>query len=182
MCVVSLRSLHLSFPSDPFLPFPQSTIRALVANFPQVKKGACLASTSNGTFCITNLLENIQNATGTDISFETVSNLNASTLTSIPSSAVCTDCSHALISELGPVFGANSSSTITGAISSECGESFTDGKVPSTVEEKTSSNSTSGNGGSVESNTLNAAGSLEVGGWKMAGAALVGVVGLAALA
>ncbi|GAA5896025.1 hypothetical protein JCM6882_005590 [Rhodosporidiobolus microsporus] len=160
-----------------------STVRTLVANFPQVKEGACLASTSNDTFCVTNLLSGVQNATGTDLSFDTVSNLNATSLTSIPTSAVCTDCAHALISELGPVFGANSSSTITGAISSVCGESFTDGQIPSTVSEKTSSNSsTNSSGGAVESSPLNAAGSLDVGAWKMAGAALLGAAGVAALA
>ncbi|GAA5828852.1 hypothetical protein JCM11251_005898 [Rhodosporidiobolus azoricus] len=159
-----------------------TTVRTLVADFPQVRSAACLASTSNNTFCITNLLSSVQNATGTDITFDTVSNLDASTLTSIPSSAVCTDCAHALITELSPVLGGNSSSTITGAIESYCGESFTDGKIPSTVEEKTSSNSTSGDNGAVESRPLNAAGSLEVGAWKMAGAALFGVAGLATLA
>ncbi|GAA6028206.1 hypothetical protein JCM8097_006915 [Rhodosporidiobolus ruineniae] len=133
-----------------------STVRQLVENWNGVKEGLCLASTSNSTFCVTNLLSDIQNATATDLSLSTLTNFNASSFTSIPASAVCTDCSHALISKWGPIFGANSSDTITGSIAQTCGSSFNDGEVPTTVSEKSSSNSTSGNG-AVESTPLSGA-------------------------
>ncbi|GAA5975432.1 hypothetical protein JCM11641_004262 [Rhodosporidiobolus odoratus] len=158
-----------------------TTIRKVIASFNDVKEGLCLASTSNGTFCVTNGLTDVQNATGSDLSFSSLSNLNASSLASVPAGSVCTDCAHGLVSTLGPIFGANSSDTVTGAIAAECGESFNDGQIPSTVSEKTTSNSTS-NGGSVESNSLSGAGVLGVGAWKIAGAALAGVVGLTVLA
>ncbi|GAA5854446.1 hypothetical protein JCM8547_001826 [Rhodosporidiobolus lusitaniae] len=158
-----------------------SAVVTLVSNFTDVKESLCLASTSNSTFCVTNLMTDIQNATGTDLTISTFSNLNASTFTSLPSSTVCTDCSHALVSSLSPIFGANESDTVTGAIASVCGDSFTDGQIPSTVGEKTSS-SNSSSGGSVESTPLNAAGSLDVGFLKIAGGAVVGVLGLAVLA
>ncbi|BGP08273.1 hypothetical protein JCM10049v2_004120 [Rhodotorula toruloides] len=163
-----------------------TTARAVVANFNAVKEGICLQYSSNSTFCITSLLQNVQSATGQQISLSTLTSLSASTLQSIPSSSVCTDCAHGLVTKLGSALsnGTSSSteSSVFGAISSYCGSSFADGQVPSTLKEASSSNSSSSGNSAVDSKSLSGAVSLGAGSWKAAGAALAGVAGLVALA
>lgn len=171
----------------PHTPLPrpiQTTGRSVVANFNQVKEGLCLQYTSNSTFCVTDLLTNLQTALGQDLSISSLTNLDTSSLTSVPSSAVCTDCTHGLVTKLSSALESDSTvssnnGTITDALASYCGDSFTDGEVPDSVREA-SANST--NNSNVTSQPLNGASIAAAGVWKAAGGALLGVAGLVALA
>ncbi|GJN90728.1 hypothetical protein Rhopal_003742-T1 [Rhodotorula paludigena] len=161
-----------------------TTGRSVVANFNQVKEGLCLQYTSNSTFCVTDLLTNLQTALGQDLSISSLTNLDTSSLTSVPSSAVCTDCTHGLVTKLSSALESDSTvssnnGTITDALASYCGDSFTDGEVPDSVREA-SANST--NNSNVTSQPLNGASIAAAGVWKAAGGALLGVAGLVALA
>ncbi|BGP24838.1 hypothetical protein JCM10295v2_003758 [Rhodotorula toruloides] len=160
--------------------------RSVVANFNAVKEGICLQYSSNSTFCITDLLQSVQSATGQQVTLSTLTSLNASMLQSIPSSAVCTDCAHGLVTKLGSALsnGTSSStqSSVFGAVSSYCGSSFADGQVPSTLKEASSSSNSSSSGNSaVTSKSLSGAVSLGAGSWTAAGAALAGVAAIVAL-
>ncbi|BGP40384.1 hypothetical protein JCM10449v2_004346 [Rhodotorula kratochvilovae] len=161
-----------------------TTVQAVIGNFNQVKEGLCLQYTSNNTLCVTDLLESMQNATGQALTVSYLTSLDASTLESLGTTSYCTDCAHGLVTKLDAALsnGTSSadSSSLLGAVVSVCGESFADGQVPSTLSEATGSNSTIVNG--VESNSLNGAPSSSAGLWKMTGAALLGVAGVAALA
>ncbi|GAA6001445.1 hypothetical protein JCM10207_006670 [Rhodosporidiobolus poonsookiae] len=159
-----------------------STVQTVVENWNDVKQGLCLEYSSNSTFCVTDILTKVQNATGSDLSFSTLSNFDASTFSQIPSSAVCSDCSHALVSKFAPIFGANDTSTITGSIADTCGSEFLDGQVPSTVVEASNSSSSNNGSSAVDSTPLNGAGALGMGAAKVAGAAVLAAAGLAVLA
>lgn len=56
----------LQQPSDKFR--VQSALDVLTKNYTQVKDALCLQAKSNSTFCVTNLLTDIQNASGNNIS------------------------------------------------------------------------------------------------------------------
>lgn len=99
------------------------------------------------------------------------------TLQALPASAVCTDCLHGLVTKLQVLIPTTSSSTassIYSGVSSKCGATFVDGKLPAGLAEAGSS---SGNS-SVTSTPLNGASSLAVGGTAafavmLAGGALI---------
>lgn len=142
--------------------------------------------TANSTFCVTDLLKSVESATGQSLTVSTLTSLDASTLESLPAATFCTDCAHGLVTKLDAALsnGTSSStaSSLTGEVTSVCGQSFADGQVPSTLSESTGSNKTTTTSNGVESSSLSGAPALGAGLWKAAGAALVGVAGVALLA
>lgn len=159
----------------------------MLGNFNQVKEGLCLKYTSNSSFCVTELLESVQNATGQSLTVSTLTSLDVSTLQSLDAASFCTDCAHGLVTKLDAALSNSSSSssdassTLMSETAAVCGDSFTDGQVPSTLSEASGSNTTTTSNG-VESSSLNGAPGVGAGLWKVAVAALLGAAGIAALA
>lgn len=46
-----------------------ATLRSAIDNYYVERRAFCLESTANSTYCVTELLTSIQNATGTDLTF-----------------------------------------------------------------------------------------------------------------
>ncbi|GAA5833758.1 hypothetical protein JCM9279_001616 [Rhodotorula babjevae] len=163
-----------------------TTALSVLENFDSVKAGLCLQYSSNSSFCVTDLLKSVESATGQSLTVSTLTSLDASTLESLPAATFCTDCAHGLVTKFDAALsnGTSSStaSSLTGEVTSVCGESFADGQVPSTLSESTGSNKTTTTSNGVESSSLSGAPAVGAGLWKAAGAALVGVAGVALLA
>ena len=71
----------------------------------------------------------------------------ASVVSSVSGSALCTDCTHGLVSALSSL----DNGTLSQVASRECGTSFSDGQIPSTLS--VSNGSSSGNGTSTGTTT-----------------------------
>ncbi|ORY89253.1 hypothetical protein BCR35DRAFT_300364 [Leucosporidium creatinivorum] len=144
-----------------------TALKYAITNYDTEQKALCLQSTSNSTYCISQLLTSVQSATGTDLSVTDIQSIysNTTILSQLTPAELCTDCNHGLVS----AFSSLDNGTLTSFASSECGSSFADGQTPSTVALK------SGNGtsSSTESTPLSGAG--RVG----AGAMVAGVVAVA---
>lgn len=71
-------------------------LNAILSDYNSTRGLFCSQSTSNGTYCLPSTLQNIQTATGQNITLNTLSGLVSGNglgqlLTSVPNSAVCTD-------------------------------------------------------------------------------------------
>ncbi|GAA6047399.1 hypothetical protein JCM3770_001285 [Rhodotorula araucariae] len=163
------------------------TVLNVISNFNQVKEGICLQYASNGTLCVTNLLESVQTAAGQDLTVSYITSLDASKLASVDTTSFCTDCAHGIVTKLNAVLSVDGPSTpdkspILSAVVSACGDSFADGQVPDAVSAaaEPTANSTTVNG--VESHAFNGAPSVSAGLWKAVGVAILGAAGIGALA
>lgn len=142
-------------------------VASIRAAYPTVQQLMCLDDTSTSTFCVTEVLTNIQSAR-TTLSLNNivalVTKLVSGQSTGIPSSAVCTNCTKAAYTILSQGLP-EIASTVQSSISSECGTNYTDGQMPSGIQETASnSSSTTSSSGAI---------ALSVGSLNMGAAAVV---------
>ncbi|KAG1766952.1 hypothetical protein EDD22DRAFT_950280 [Suillus occidentalis] len=118
-------------------------VTSIQAAYPTVRQLVCLNDTSTSTLCVPELLTNIQSAT-TTLSLNNivslVTKLVSGQSTGIPSSAVCTNCTKAAYTVLSQGLP-GIASTAQSSFSSECGANYTDGQMPSGIQEASSSTS-----------------------------------------
>ncbi|GAA98003.1 uncharacterized protein L969DRAFT_46909 [Mixia osmundae IAM 14324] len=143
---------------------------AVVNNFNSIRDVGCVKETANNTYCLTQVLSDVQTAQGSNVTISTLESLltSGNGISSIPSSALCTNCGKAIYIVGAPLLAANgtlSNSTITSSVSSECGADFVNGVFPSGIENGTSTSSSttssaspSGTSGSSSSSTSAASG------------------------
>jgi hypothetical protein len=81
-------------------------IPAVLYNFDDIKAAACIEHKSNMSYCIPELLTNIERASGLEFNVSTIESLASggvtdilARLSSIPSSSYCTDCGSAFVTE-----------------------------------------------------------------------------------
>ncbi|KAI9572246.1 hypothetical protein HD554DRAFT_2068276 [Boletus coccyginus] len=117
------------------------------AAYPTVRQIACLKDTSAKSLCVTELMNSIQSAS-TTLSLNNIVGLMTQVMSgeniNIPQNVTCSDCTKAAYS----IAAQGYPSLVTGQqayLQSNCGSSFTDGQMPSTIQE-TASNSTSSTG------------------------------------
>ncbi|KAG2342900.1 hypothetical protein BDR05DRAFT_885463 [Suillus weaverae] len=119
-------------------------VTSIQAAYPTVRQLMCLNDTSTRTLCVPEMLTNIQSAT-TTLSLNNivalVTKLVSGQSTGIPSSAVCTNCTKAAYTVLSRGLP-GIASTAQSSFSSECGANYTNGQMPSGIQE-TASNSSS---------------------------------------
>jgi len=127
-----------------------SVIATVQAAYPTVRQVACLKDTSANTLCVTEELTDIQSAT-TTLSINNIIGLITQVMSgatiNIPQSVTCSNCSKAAYTLVAQSFP----SVVSGeqsAVQSECGTAFTNGQMPSTIQE-TATNSTSSTGGAA---------------------------------
>lgn len=121
-------------------------LQTIVSNYNGARDMLCTQYTANSTFCVPSILGNIQTASGSNITINEIVSLVSGNVTpagkafaNVPSGTYCNDCGHALATQsaafLAAANGGNSTtnSSATSAISTTCGASFADGKIPSTV-------------------------------------------------
>jgi len=143
-CSSDLASLGLST-NDP------TTLATTVeAAYPTVRQVACLKDTSANTLCVTEVLTDIQSST-TTLSINGIASLitqaMSGTTIDLPQNTTCSNCSKAaytIVAQGYPTLQTTDEATIQ----SECGASFTDGQMPSDIQE-TASNSTTSTGGAA---------------------------------
>jgi len=157
-----------------------------INNYDRLRDAACLEN-SSGQYCLIQGLYTVQNSTGMNLTFSEIQNLLSSqstqqqTLQALAQNktAFCTDCNHALYSELFPN---NSNQEVSGAVSQTCGSNFTNGQIPSGIRatangNSTSSSSSSSSSGSSSSSSKNAAkATLNTGALAAAGASALAAV------
>ncbi|KAH7913919.1 hypothetical protein BJ138DRAFT_1001353 [Hygrophoropsis aurantiaca] len=144
-------------------------ISAVQQAYPTVRQIACLKDTSTSTLCLTETLTGIQSAT-TTLSLTNIVGLITKVMSgqtvSIPQNVTCSDCSKAAYT----IAAQNFPSLVSGeqsSVSSTCGADFTNGQMPTDVQETASNTTSTGNTG--------AAVSLSMGSLHMGAAALVAV-------
>ncbi|KAH7888405.1 hypothetical protein F5I97DRAFT_692976 [Phlebopus sp. FC_14] len=137
-CSTELQSLGLGTSDS------QSLTSIVESVYPTARQVVCLKDTSVNGLCVTELLTDIQDAT-TTLSINNiiglVSQVASGQNVSIPQNVTCSNCSKAgytIVAQNYPSVVASEQSFVQG----ECGTSFTDGQIPSNIEE-TASNSTS---------------------------------------
>jgi hypothetical protein len=129
---------------------PTAVATTVETYYPAARQIACLKDTSANSLCVTELLTDIQSAT-TTLSLSNIVGLIteaiSGTTVGIPQNVTCSNCSQAAYTIVAQDFpGLLTSEEST--IQSECGSSFTDGQMPSNIQE-TASNSTSSTGGAA---------------------------------
>ncbi|KAI5451385.1 hypothetical protein NCC49_001692 [Naganishia albida] len=126
-------------------------LQQVVDLYPTIRAVVCLENTSNNTRCITETLYAIQNATGTELSVDSLTSVltgsNTTLLNQIGdlnSSVLCTECNQAIYAEVKAKNSSVADGTIGRAINSKCGANFTSGTVPSGIAGGDASATTSG--------------------------------------
>lgn len=142
-----------------------------------LKGAACLQSSSNSSYCITNLLGDAQTATGQQITLSYVEGLITGSgltqvISSLPAGVLCTDCTKAIFNQVDPLIPSSSASAAKDAASGKCGAAFVNGQTPSTVKGASSSGASSSTGAAASVPRL---GALAVP--AVAGSALLAFVG-----
>ncbi|KAF9222680.1 hypothetical protein BS17DRAFT_755782 [Gyrodon lividus] len=153
-CSTELQSLGLSTTD------PAALLTVIESAYPTVRQVVCLKDTSASTLCVTELLTDIQDAT-TTLSINNIVGLITQTMSgqnvSIPQSVTCSNCSKAVYTVVATNFPSLVSSDQS-TLQSECGSSFTDGQIPSNIEETASnstSTSTTGGAATLSASSLN---------------------------
>ncbi|KAL4080303.1 hypothetical protein V8B97DRAFT_726913 [Scleroderma yunnanense] len=130
----------------------------LEAAYPTIRQVLCLKDTSANELCVTEELTQVQNSTGVTLTTSNiigvVGELTAGSQ-SIPQSVTCGNCSKASYTIAAKNYPALVSASQS-QVQATCGSSFTDGQMPSGIEE-TASNSTSTSSGTTSSSTGSAA-------------------------
>lgn len=144
-------------------------VTSIQATYPTVRQLMCLNDTSTKTLCVPEVLTDIQSAT-TTVSLNNIvallTKLMSGQSTGIPSSALCTNCTKAAYTVLSQGLP-RVASTAQSSFSSECGTNYTDGQMPSGIQETASnSSSTTSSSGAI---------ALSVGSHNMGVAAVVAV-------
>ncbi|KAJ9114429.1 hypothetical protein QFC20_001572 [Naganishia adeliensis] len=126
-------------------------LQQVVDLYPTIRSVVCLQNTANNTRCISETLYAIQNATGTELSVDSLTSVltgsNTTLLNQIGnlnSSVLCTDCNQAMYAEVKSKNATVAESTIGKAINSKCGANFTSGTIPSGIAGGDASATTSG--------------------------------------
>lgn len=129
---------------------PTAVVTAVETYYPTTREVLCLKDTSANSLCATELLTDIQSAT-TTLSLSNLVGLivevAAGSDVGIPQSVTCSNCTKAgytIIEQDFPGLLSDQDATLQ----SECGSSFTDGQMPSNIQE-TASNSTTSTGGAA---------------------------------
>jgi hypothetical protein len=127
-----------------------SLVTTVQVAYPTVRQIACLKDTSANSLCVTEELTVIQSAT-TTLSIDNVIGLITQAMSgatiNIPQNVTCSNCSKAaydIVAQSFPSVVSSEQSTFQ----SKCGSSFTDGQMPSNIQE-TATNSTSSTGGAA---------------------------------
>lgn len=114
----------------------------LIANFNDIRNLLCTKNTNTSDYCLIETLSTAQNATGVQLTLSTLTevvsspNGTAALLSRIPSSVYCTDCGHALVTEIIPIAAKIDNSTanaVREVAVQQCGANFGDGQIPPTV-------------------------------------------------
>jgi len=127
-----------------------SVVTVVQAAYPTVRQVACLKDTSANTLCVTEELTDIQSATTTlsiDNIVGLITQLMSGTTINIPQNVTCSNCSKAAYTLVAQSFPSIASGEQS-AVQSECGTAFTNGQMPSNIQE-TATNSTSSTGGAA---------------------------------
>lgn len=140
---------------------------SLVGDYSTFQDFVCLESVSNGSYCIIDTLQAIENATST-ISASALSQIVVTganslfpLLGAIGPSVICTDCVHGLITQLSPILGPANVALAGQALNSTCGPGFVDGKMPASVRlahSESPAASPSGNGSTGATGTVSSGG------------------------
>ncbi|GAA6064389.1 hypothetical protein JCM10212_004228 [Sporobolomyces blumeae] len=158
-----------------------TSLRSLVQNFNEEKSYVCLEDTSNSTYCITSLLNEIQTGTGQELSVSSLTSFNLTALTQIPASTVCTPCNSALLYSVAQTGQLNQSEV--SMAQSYCNDQSFGTSIPTGVKSATTNSSSSSDGTNASSSTggTSAGTTHHVGKWTLGAAGLVGTFGLALL-
>ena len=153
----------------------------------------CLERVQNTTtkaaapaYCMTDLLNAVQTATGGSLNSTTLLGFATggvpallSLFSQIPTSAICTDCVHAVFTEVMPLLGAQYAGLGATVLNSECkGINFSDGAIPTAIKEASVAVAT-GSTGSSAAKTSGAG--IARGAWAAVGLVGVVVAGVAVL-
>ncbi|KAK4052969.1 hypothetical protein OIO90_004093 [Microbotryomycetes sp. JL221] len=143
----------------------------LVGNYTFFQDFVCLQSVPNNSYCLIDSLSAIENTTST-ITASALSNIVIggstggaslfSLLAAIPPSIICTDCIHALITQLSPILGPDNVRLAGTVLNSTCGPGFVNGKIPTSVRlahNESTNGATNTSGGSGASGSVGGTGS-----------------------
>lgn len=132
------------------------SLTTIVGNYKPIRNMLCTQYVSNGTYCVPGILTDIQNASGKNISVMEVQGLLTqgssalqTMLGNIPSGTYCTDCGKAIFIEAAQIKANGTSTNATaasGSLGSQCGASFVDGNLPTTVRIGSAANSAKNSG------------------------------------
>jgi len=153
-CATDLASLGLGTTD------PSALITTVQAAYPTVRQVGCLKDTSADSLCVTELLNDIQ-ADTTTLSINNIVGLITQIISganiTIPQNVTCSNCSKAAYTIVSQNFPSIVSSDQS-ALQSECGSSFTNGQMPSGIQETASNTTTTSTGGaaSLSVSSLNA--------------------------
>lgn len=158
-------------------------LNLIVENFDGVRALMCTQRTSNSSYCLPEVLYAAQNATGTELTFSTLSSLGAGNgtealLSSIPKSVYCTDCGDALVTEIVQIaqnISADVATELSNSAVQTCGAAFGDGQLPAGITNGTTTAGVANAAGSGKSsgNTGAAGRSMDFSGKALA---LIGTV------
>ena len=117
-----------------------------INSYDKLRTAGCLQD-SQGQYCLTKDMYELQNITQMPITFSSVQNILSNETTqqqslmalSANKTAFCTDCTHGLYAVLFPN---NSNQRLAAAVNQTCNSTFLDGKVPSTLKSTANGNST----------------------------------------
>ncbi|KAG2129840.1 uncharacterized protein EDB93DRAFT_1181653 [Suillus bovinus] len=123
-------------------------VTSIQASYSTFRQLLCLKDTSTSTLCVPELLTNIESSTST-LSLNSIVALVTKSLsgqsTGIPSSTICTNCTKAAYTVLSQGLP-GIASTVQSSFSSQCGANYTNGQMPSGIQEAASSSTTSSSG------------------------------------
>ncbi|SNX82086.1 uncharacterized protein MEPE_00792 [Melanopsichium pennsylvanicum] len=133
-----------------------------INSYDKLRNAACLQN-SKGESCLVEDMYALQNATNVPLSFTSIQSVisnqtsqqQALTALSVNKTVFCTDCTHGLYTTLFPT---NSNQQVAGAVSQTCNSSFTDGKVPTTLKQTATVNSTSASASSPSNSVSSSSG------------------------
>ncbi|KAG1751535.1 uncharacterized protein EDB91DRAFT_1045387 [Suillus paluster] len=139
-CSTELASLGLTTTD------PTALVSSIQDAYPTVRQLVCLKDTSTSTLCTPEVLTNIQSATATNMTLNNTVALITKLVTGqsagVPSSAICVDCTKAAYTVLNQGLPSIANATQS-PLSSQCGTNYTDGQMPSDIQESASNSSSS---------------------------------------
>ncbi|KAF9230885.1 hypothetical protein BU15DRAFT_83064 [Melanogaster broomeanus] len=130
---------------------PATLTTAVQEVYPTFRQVVCLKDTGVGSLCVTELLTGIQTAT-TTLTLTNFVNLITQAMSGqnvgIPQNVECSSCSKAMYTTAAAGLPSLVSSEQS-AVESTCGTSFTDGQMPSGIQETASNSTTTTTGGAA---------------------------------
>jgi hypothetical protein len=153
-CSTELQSLGLTTTD------PAALVSGVQEVYPTLRQAVCLKDTGVGSLCPTELLQGIESAT-TTLTLSNLISLITQSMSgqnvSIPQNVLCSSCSKAMYTTVA--LGVPSLvSTEQSTVQSTCGTNFTDGQMPSGIEEtaaNSSSTTTTGGAATLSVSSLN---------------------------